>query len=56
MNATATKTRTDSELLAALRTIVALRPMGKTPKFVPGELIEQIEMIALNAIADAEGR
>ena len=39
-------------LRKALTRIAFLRPAGATPKMVKGELVEQIERIALTALED----
>ncbi len=48
-------TEREQQMLAALKRIAFLRPAGATPKMVKGELIEQIEKLALAAIAKATG-
>lgn len=44
-----------AELVAALHTIALLRKPGATPKLVSGEIVEEIEKLALAALAKAEG-
>ena len=45
------------ELREALNKIATMRKIGATPKFIKGEIIEEIERIALGAlITPSEGR